>query len=964
MINVLLQWLISILLVLGDGFGYRLQRLEQLGGPIRAVVINGITSLNAEGDSIVGVPLLGPDAYRVTQRLTLPYGPILDLYHTDQALYALTDSHLIRLSADGQRLQQVIRGGGERLSGSIYRLVVTHQEAGVRTYTILPDGSLSRGLQIPTPTETQQAVLIDNSLLALADRAAGVRLIRLTATDSQVSASLPQVAPSTGIANFSHWLYISSQHRIYIVETAINPRVIGYYAPLRDTQGLAWLDNWLLVADGVDGLKVYGLDPTIHYRNSLLSTPAYHIAANNQAIVTAHPSGLSIYEPNDLPQLVMRRFVPLWDTPHGLSLNANIALVALGTGGLGIINVENGQVLNSLTFPNSNVQHVVAHPNYPNLLYLALSDGRLVSLYIGQQSLITSDLPIAGTPTYLAIQNNILALASGRAGLQFFALNPDPTQPQLIGTLPPSNLDTNGVQYVQAASMQRWLVSDGDNLLWVQLDQRTPHILSVLPNLNGYPLLTPDGRLVVGYENHLTSYQQENDLFVAHNYYNAPRAYTDMQALLGQLVVATENAGVVVLEVQNAALPREQRWIDYPTRRLTIQGDDLILLGGNGGWQHWRFPLLLADRPAIEPLLVGSYQPTLGIRRLLPVSAQSALDGVVVNGVPVLLDSNGIPYRPDSHTTNPSIVAVALASNSSQLWAIGHDGRLWELDPQTLEALSSAIQLNLPVSSMVSHHEALWLGTRSGEVWQVILANHHLQRHRSNLGGAVLDLKPVDDGTWLVSADTGGLWWLGSDFETLAHTPTHAFAADFDPSGQWLGLATGACGLHILDTHLSLQAYLYGQVVTDIRFEGSQLVAVVNGIPTRYQFDPTRPAPPPPQPRRLNDTEWESNPCLALHYEIWVDGALVAVTNQTHWEPPQNRDYRWQVVAIDPLGNHSRSPEWTSYAPITGWIGAPPLMATSLAPPSNNDPTPPWWALGLVLVAIGLSGLWTLIHRR
>ncbi|MCB9436936.1 MAG: hypothetical protein H6673_08075 [Anaerolineales bacterium] len=963
MINQVLQWLISIVLALEGGFGYRLLRVEQLGGPVRAVVLDGIDSLNAEGDSLVRVPLLGADAYQVTERFTLPYGPILDLYRTEQAIYALTNSHLIILSPDGRQVVEVLAGGGERLTVSPDRLVVSSHEAGVRAYPILVDGSLGQGLLIPTPTDTQQTALVDNSLLALADHSAGLRLIRLTGTGAQVSSSLSEVSPSTGVANFSHWLYVSSQHRLYIVDTAITPRVVGYYAPLHDTQGLAWWDGWLLVADGADGLKVYNTEPFIQYRNSQLNTPTYHVAVNDKAIVTTHPNGLSIFGVGSLPDVTMQRFVPLWDTPRGLSLNGQSALVALGVGGLGIVDIASGHVRNSLTFPNSSVQHAIAHPDYPNLLYLALEDGRLVTLYSDQKSVITSDLPVAGTPTYLAIQDDTLALASGRAGLQFFSLNPDPTQPQLIDTLPPHDLATSGITYVQASAQQRWLMRDGNGMQWVQLDQRTLRILTTQPDIEGHTLITPNGQLLVAKDNQLDSYRNIGDQFIEESHYRAPLAYTDLQARLGQVVAATENAGIVVLDVQHAALPREQRWIDIAAQRLTIQGDDWIVLQTGGGWVHLRFPLLLADRPAVEPVVVGQYQPTLGTRRLLPIFAKAALDGVRLNNVDILLDANGVPYRPDSQVSNPDVVGIALASDGYQVWLIGHSGQLWQLDPQTLAVIPPTLDLAIPASSMTSHAGLLWVGTRTGELWQVSL-NGQLQQVRNDLGGAVLQIKALDDGTWLVSADRGGLWWLSSDFATLAHTPTSAFAADVDTTGQWVAVATGACGLHVFDRALNLQAYLHAEVVTDVRFEGGDILAATNGIPTRYAFNPDRPPLPPPQPHRLNDIAWEPTPCLDLRYEVWIDDVLMGTTEQTTWQPPQGRDYRWQVVAIDTLGNRSRSPEWTAYAPITNWIGAPPPLLTTLAPPSDKRPTPPWWALGLVLVMLGLSGLWTLIRRR
>ncbi|MBI5932018.1 MAG: hypothetical protein HY862_22105 [Chloroflexi bacterium] len=1031
----------------------RIEKIAEFGGPIRAIALDGADALIAEGETIVRVPMVGDQAYHPIERYPLGQGPILDLTRTTQALYALTAQSLVVMTPDASQIRNVLPGGGERLTLLNNLLLVTARQAGAKLYAIQPNGDLVSQTWISTPSENIQSAVIDSQTVAMADRSSGIRLLELEdKKPAQFLSVLPTTAPPDGLAIFDHWLFATREHHVNVIDAynPQNPGVVGHYAPIHDIQDMVRRNGLTLIADGQDGLKVYdnaSLTNGPRYLDSAIDHPSYAVAfdASGQYLLSGEPNGLRIYDANRLPDLVPISFAALWSAPTAITVvpNSTLVLVSVGAGGLAVIDIAAPFAPNvraALPF-SGPVEYAIAHPNDPSVLYLTLGDGRLVTLQFDpnapEKAFITSDLPLSGQPSEMAIDpsQDLLAVATGRAGLDFYALGLDHTQPSRLTNLISQSLNEGGVKSVKLTGGGRWVVLDGNLLRVVRLFGKRQFVEDGRLAVTGSTLALTDQDLLLGGGNQLTTLTLQNGQPQPTVVYHAPTQYHDIAAQLTQVVLAADD-GLIILDTTDRTHPHEQRFIATPFKieRLLIRGDDWLLINSQQGMVHMRFSLLLANEKTVEPTIAGTYLSIQGARQLLAFADGSLglagnawfhinSDGGLIAAAPdaparssaalgtatfmlqdhlIRLDTNGQVTAENEH-----VMGLAIASDGRFIWLLGYQGQLQAFDPITLQPAipTRSANFGIEATTITAADDLLYIGTKDGTVLVVAppaepvsIAETLVHSRIPNMGGAVADIYPVPDqpGQIVVSANEGGVWWLDTRdsraVEITAHSPLsgRSIASATSEDANWLAVANGACGIQVLDASqrdLGLRplAEWHGGSVTDVQFVNNHLMALVGGVPTLYQLNPTAPPMPPPMPHRpspSNATEstmpiqtltWLPNPdpCQQLDFEVWVDGKLMGQTSESRWllPAPLTHDIQWQIIALDAQGNRTPGPIWHVYAPLKGWANTPLALETEqMKPPTEKSPLPlPFWILGLFFAGLSLLVLggmgWRMLRR-
>lgn len=672
----------------------RLRREVQWGGYVRALVLDEADVLLAEGDSVVRIPLLGDSAFKPVARLTLEKGPILDLVKFPQALYALTPGNVYILSPDGSQVRASIEGGGEALVKYGDVLGIVTRQAGVRLFDVQSDGGLVMRGRFAIGTEQAQAAFVNEHLLTLSDRASGLRLIEVNDDgSSQLRSLLTTVNPVDEIAVFANQVYVSRGHRLYVVDISevTNPNVVGVYAPLHELRDVVIDGSQVFAADGADGLKVYALESDgLHYLGGQVGTPAMAVAydSERQILLSAQQDGVRLYDARQLPEFHLLGFMPLWAMPTSLSLipDTQLGLVTLGTGGLAVIDVSIPQaplVLAAHLFAGP-VQHAVAHPEQPELVYLTLGDGGLFTVRLDladpRQIDVLSRIPVPGQPMMAAIDSthSQLGIAAGRAGLQLFAIE-DSQEPHYITTIRPES--ETGIKQVEHLVSGNWAVLDGDMLRRVVVINDKVYSVDALRVEGDVLAARGDGTIFVGKKNRLLVSSVQDQALVATYVYEAPQKIKDITALLGQIILATDLPHLITLDFISQSKPHEQTRIPlpFPAERLLVRGDDLLVINHEMGMAHVRFSLLMTGLDNIEPDFVGNYRP-LSDAQALVISEGEVWGAISEDGL-FRRDSAGWEYLsadrallPDEfHQENPAWLDADLAQ-SAKTTSLSEDG--------------------------------------------------------------------------------------------------------------------------------------------------------------------------------------------------------------------------------------------------------------------------------------------------
>lgn len=1024
----------------------RLERLTQLGGSINAAIFDSTDALIAEGESLVRMPLLGTNAYQPSDRLPLNYGVIQDLLQTPQVIYAITDSHIVILDITGHSILKVYNGGGERLNYWEDKLVVETREAGIRLYSIMSDGTLLLQSQISAASQLQGSTFLNGNLLATADQFAGLRVFNIEDAAQPLSiGTLQGITPINGVTSFAQWLFVTNQHRVHIVNTRNpeEPSIIGHYAPIQDVQDIQRLNDYLLIADKVDGLKIYEqsqADQFPRYLGGQIATSAYHVAVDptQQWIISTHQDGIYFYDVSQLPNFLPVSFVPLWTQPTGVSfINGQpLALISVGTGGAAIVDFsipESPRVVAALPF-SGPVEEIRAHPIYTNLLYITLGDGQLLTISINPNNpaitTVFSEIPLSGQPDDMAIDpdGRLLAVSTGRSGLNVYTLFPDPTQPRMIAELAAKSRQTAGVTQIEYVNDDLWIALNGQTLQLLSIHNRTLRLLDEIEVLGNHLAVNNAGRISISGQNQLTTLLIEDNRLRKQSIYHAPASYNDIQAILGQVILASDDpdAGLVILDINNPTNPIEQRFVSTmsPVENFVLNGDDILLTHLISGLTHIRFPLSMATLAENQPQIAGIYHPSQSMRqlslgqndtmyafgqsmyqwdmstsKLFEIPPHQVIDGIFLDNGAILLDENlnlvRINELGQQVAQNSNLRGVKIASDGQQVWLLSIDGQLYTLDLITLESTEPAYDLGLSTSptTMLYEDNQLLIGTQGGD----LLVFDPLTQSISNLFEAnspILSLTgfPQTSNQILFTTHAGDLWWLdrsnSDSVQTIAHYHTQSpiLTSSVDPTEQWIGLGTEICGLQVLDAHsaqagLNLYAQLPDLPITDLHFSDEYIYALTAGVPTIYQFNvdgmplqPETPHHPAPQSMAeasspVQSLTWQSSttPCFSVDYEVWINGQLMGTTQSAQWTfpSPPEKDFRWQVVAIDTYGNRAVSPEWQVYLPISGWVVDTPSFDNMrrLGEPQTATMSPPIWLFGFVLTGMGLLALGTLVRR-
>lgn len=965
----------------------RLSLVRSFGGPTAAAVISGDEVIIAEGTALVRV---APDNMsQPLARIEHGYGRILDLATTETALYALTPSHVLVLTTDGTIVQQALPGGGSSLSVQGNHLIVAALQQGIRLMAIQPDGTLRPERQLPTESESFGAVKLNNGQLAIADGEGGVNFRGL---DGSSQGRLRGIVPAAEIAASGSTIFAANRHYIQAID-AQTQRVTGVYAPLSRFRDVEWRGEMMVLADGVDGLKVYSSDR--RYLNGQRDKPATNVTFHDGFLYATTGDSMRVYDWRLLPDFPLISEVALWSPPTAVAVmpGGSLLLVALGAGGLAVIDVAspfNPTLKAALPF-SGPVEDVLPDANNPALVYLALGDGRLVTLnFVADNpdaSTVTSDIELAGQPVRLALDESTqtLAVASGRGGVHYFRLVGG--RPALIMTQPSQG--GAGFSAVTGTANGNWLALDGDRLLHVRLAGE-PRILDEQIVEPGGILVPLAGGVIWGRNQQFALYTVFTNAIEHAFTYTAPTTYHDLAVLDGTVYAAGDN-GIILLYANG---PQEIRTINTPNpvHEIFISGETMLTVSDTAGVTRYenmtpqaRYRPLHSERdlfllPSGKWGIVGKYWGDFDLSGDITTTELVALDGVALpDSSVILLDDDFHPYRlaPDGTVTNrnESITGADVALDGDRPWVVRHDGMLYRLNPETL-LVESMQPLRIPANALAVVDERIYVGTLDGTLLEV--GGNQL----GELGGAVNDIRI--SGVFLLVSTAESLLWLDFDLNILARFATPANAADLAPNRQWLAVANGVCGVRILDARqrdLGLRDYAVLEVghTTDVQWlDDRRLLAVTDGTPSLLRFDPDGHAPIPPIPSNpspptqhpvsgtVNTLRWSGSPdnCQGITYEVSIDGQVVGTTQQPVWQlsRPLNSDIEWQVTAVNSYGEMTAGPVWAAYGRQDGWASAPLAFSGRLrtTPPPE---TFPWWIIGIFAAVIAGLGLIVLGRR-
>lgn len=886
------HWMVLIAFLgifLGAGAGRaqddnrRLQLIDAPSGPIGPIWVQEGIAYGVQGQRIFKMPLDGPEAYTITARVTVDR-PILGMTSDEDGdVLVLTDSGIQQIDAATFTFGDFIPVGATTLDVLGEQWVVASREDGLRVLGRNPRQILLSG-------DALDAAWLDSAHIAVADQAYGLRII-----DDRPSDNPTRIAAATMVAVDGTTIYALDGHRITILDATNpdQPQIIGNYTPIYQPRRVVTTDDWLIVADLADGLKVY--DRNLRYSSSQIDNPAYSVALDptGRWLVSSHARQVKIYNARRLPNLVEEASVPLWAAPDMVRFTTDgLALVTMQAGGIGVIELDTGEVLSALPFSGPVVDVLPIGSRWVVLQ----NNGRLLVLSYDRRNpsniQVYADLDMAGQPQMLARDGDQLLVATGRAGLQVFNYNSS-GGPTLAYSLR-AHAAINAIYVTE----QGWLLQDGHQLRLY--DPRREQWLSeqTIPDLRSIHVAEAE---VYAVSQSDVSVWTLDDIQLTHRQtYPAITQFMDVVAKDDALLLATDGGGIW-LDVQNPQRVHE----------VVLRADEL------GAVRH----VAMHDD---DVLIADDYQVVHFSRQ------QLTTDDIAEQGRLVLADR-----------VERDVIDLPVSITS---------------------------QIPTAITSSLQRGNLVWLGTDSGQVWQVDLANEAVSARGQIAGGAVLHIAPTNDPlVLLLSSGDNGLGWFDlSSGQIIRWADVSAVAAALDATGQWVALARGQCGLQIYRVEdLSLVASDQWGAVSAVAWQGFMLDVVLDGFRARYVFDPEKPTPQAPillqaETPTANVLRWRSSAdgCVPVQYEVWIDGERVSTTTDTTWPliGIQNRQVVWSIVAVDAFGNRSQSGTWLLEGDRVGWM----RMAQQYQPilvQTQPDESVPYWVYGIGLLAIGVAGL-------
>ena len=972
----------------------------------------------------------------------LGYGRILAIASTPLALYVLTPGNLLVLDPLGESIWQTLRENGTTLEVyGAWLILAKPQERLI--YQVQADGWLVNAQTLTSDTQLQALSFLPNGNIVKAEAKRGVTWSQLTGMgELQELGNLRALQNVDQLATQGTWTYTARGHILDLIDTqnAHQPVVASSYAPVHQLQDMVWQNGYLVIADASEGVKLYqapSLDAPPLYLASQYGAPADHIVGANQVIIVSRADHIEFYDANRLPSLEPVKNFPVWDTPTALMLipNSNRVLVGLGASGLAAFdftNLSDPQLLGIVRF-SAGVTALYPNPTDSTVVHILLDEGRLTTLRLNwadlSTSTILSDLPLAGYPTHLAYDatHRILAVASAQAATYFFQL--DQTDPQLLFSYAATERMT------QLAVNQRgeWVVVDGDRLLLLELvGNQTAHLLAErrLPDNQPVRLIhTPQG-ILLGQANRFELFTASANQFETILRYEAPNHYRAILPQGDQILLAPDAPApsAVVLNVSNPRQPYEQAVINAPFQidDWAISGNRLLLSSAQQGIMQWQGDLATLDQSLIQPTWI--YQAPQQLDSLTQQPPQGAVgrdghyfyqtqNGLAAQNLPpyhalIPFENGWLGIDTGFHLMRVDANGNILAQNTMQAFtqfAVGEENIIWVVDVQgylravnlaTLQNIDPplSIKLDVDVTTLTVEGRYVLLGTVDGQLLRVAtprgqadLATMTVAR-LGDLGGAVqrIELHGTD---LLVSAGRGGVWWLDAtqleQFTVKSHYQPvggRATTLNLSPSQEWLVVSLDTCGMAILDARQAEQALpLYAQwfegVVTDVIFlSETDLLVVVDGVPTRYRFNMTGqaanlPAPAQPNPpdkigveAPISSLEWyiPYAECQNLTYEVTLNSEFLTETSQPSVElsSPLYNDATWQITVQNSEGETISGPTWHIYTQSQGWRQAPLSFSERLQTDADSAGRSwPWYVLvGITLMVLGLA-VWMVVQR-
>lgn len=947
-----------------------------IGGDLRGIVVEDGAALLAEGSSILRVPLTSP--YAPVERLNLGQD-ILELQRHPSGLYALTEQGVFALNHAGDTILSFTPGGGQSMTIHNNWLTISAREAGVRLRQIQTDGSLTGTWQIDTPGADWQAVMTDNQLLAVADSGAGVRFYAFSEPDSLSSIStLLQISPAIQLAASGSKVFVADgQHHLHQVDvsTPTAPIVEGRYAPIRAVQKTILVDSWIIMADAVDGLKIYDAQ-TLRYVAGEIDHPALDVQQANHWIVGAYTDGLKIYDASRLPVLVETAVIPLWAQPTALAASENHIVAALGSQGLVIVTLNGFKTLAALsvrgTISDLKIQH--------GLAYLLLDDGRFLILDMTNfnAAQVASITEISGIPQRVHVNGSLALIASGAAGFYVFDVT-NPAQPQRLALIPANEFAYDAWQLFQDSL----LLLDGKQLRVISPQNFTE--LAVYPAV-GRSLAVTGQLVVTAGENRIANFSAFGGNLTPLTTYAAPLDITSMQAQNGELVLSslTPEAAVVRLDFSNPEHPHETAIYALPQgiKKFALQNADLITINSENRLTHWKINPFQAEFAGeyLPPAhftglhildqtvyLLGNPSQQVIANTVVPLDLSAQIMAHTRNGYGVVDDNGRLTiYEGDAPVYEAENVTSLTASDDG-FWFSDVGGNTFFVATSQPEL---KIEFKGHVTALAWQAGILYLGTHDGQViaWQ----NGRMAAQQNNLG-TVHRLTPLSNGHIAAAADD--LWIFDSLLNQIRQIPLPDKTLAAAHSQDQLAVANGLCGIRLF-SYPDLHEIGTAQVgyVSDVAFVNNKLWAIIGGKAVAFDMTagelPLTPiAPYHPEvlyaDNKVSELRWQptDTACESAAYEVSFNGQPAVLVTESRYPLNTNiqKDLRWQVTRLTANGERIASPQWTLYTDYSGWAQSPQRFSDRLE--TEDRVSGLWILLGLLMLGMGMVGLANLLRR-
>ncbi len=453
----------------------RVELLSHVGGLITAgIPLSEGTVLANEGSALIHLDF-STAAPRVLAQQDLNHGIILDLARSGDIFYALTEDGLLSLVRRGSDLPQVVSytpGSGQTLAVVEGRVAIAARRAGLRCALFDTNGIPISATTLPLAGDARDVALAaDGQHAYVAAGDAGVHIVDLSDPGApRLEGSLVGVGPAEAVGLVGSLLAVGTGEQIVILDPAPGADgVVGTYAPLREGRRALADDEYLYVADAVDGLKILwraAPDRPVQIYGEA-GRPARDLWLEGDHLFLVGADGFRVLDISSRfrPLEVARLSLP--GTPQGIAVANGYAYIALGEEGVATANIENlasPRLVQRIPL-DSPARDVLVDGN---TLYVAADEGGLAIIDL-EEGMLRDVQPLPGPALDLAQRSRALYIAGGEAGLIAVDIT-RPGEPVLAGVLPAEpGQRVNSV----AISGKRAYLADGGGVIVV--DVSFPH---------------------------------------------------------------------------------------------------------------------------------------------------------------------------------------------------------------------------------------------------------------------------------------------------------------------------------------------------------------------------------------------------------------------------------------------------------------------------------------------------------